>query len=80
MGAIKTEMNSARWTWGAIGYMCGFAYAVSLIVYQLGLLISGGGFTIATGAAFAVLAGLLYLVFRRNPYEARMSKGVDTAC
>ena len=41
MGAIKREMNSAKWTWAAIGYMCGFAYAASLIVYQLGGLISG---------------------------------------
>lgn len=35
MGAIKTEMNSAKWTWGAIGYMTVFAYAISLIVFQL---------------------------------------------
>ena len=41
MGAIKREMNNARWTLGAIGYMCGFAYVVSLIVYQLGGLITG---------------------------------------
>jgi len=64
MGAIKREMNNGKWTMAAIGYMCGFAYAVSLIVYQLGSFFSGGGFGIGTAAALAVLAGLLYLLFR----------------
>ena len=41
MGAIKREMNNAKWTWAAIGYMCGFAYVASLIVYQLGGLFTG---------------------------------------
>ena len=41
MGAIKREMNNAKWTWIAIGYMCGFAYVVAMIVYQLGMLFSG---------------------------------------
>ena len=41
MGAIKREMNNAKWTWAAIGYMCGFAYVISLIVYQIGGLIAG---------------------------------------
>ncbi|MCE5235406.1 MAG: ferrous iron transporter B, partial [Eubacteriales bacterium] len=80
MGAIKTEMNSAKWTWAAIGYMCGFAYAVSLIVNQLGLFIAGGGFTFATGAAAAVLAVLIYLVFRKNPYEPSIRKGGGKEC
>ncbi len=69
MGAIRREMNSAKWTWGAIGYMCGFAYCVSLIVYQLGRLFSGGGFTVWTAIALLVLAGLLYLLLRRNRYD-----------
>ena len=65
MGAIKREMNSARWTWAAIGYMCGFAYAVSLIVYQLGGLVSGAvSFNVFTVAAMILLAGLLYLLLR----------------
>ena len=80
MGAIRTEMRSAKWTWGAIGYMCGFAYAVSLIVNQLGLWIAGGGFAVATGAALIALAGLLYLIFRKNPYEAERKSGVKAAC
>ena len=69
MGAIKREMNNAKWTWGAIGYMCGFAYAVSLIVYQIGGLFAGNGFGIGTIAAFLVLAGLIYMVVRPNKYD-----------
>ena len=71
MGAIKTEMNSAKWTWAAIGYMTVFAYSVSLIVNQLGLWISTGVFTAGTGVAVAVLAFLLYMLLRKNPYEAK---------
>ena len=68
MGAIKREMNSARWTWGAIGYMCGFAYVIAMIVYQIGGLITGEApFGIFTVIAIALLAGLLYLLFR--PYK-----------
>ena len=65
MGAIKREMNNGRWTWAAIGYMCGFAYVVSLIVYQLGgLLLGTVGFNPFTVVALALLAGLLYLLLR----------------
>ena len=69
IGAIRREMNSAKWTWFAILYQCGFAYAVSLIVYQLGLLLAGGGFGIGTIAALLILALLVYLLFR--PVTAR---------
>lgn len=69
MGAIKREMNNAKWTCAAIGYMCAFAYAVSLVVYQLGTLFTGGGFSIWTAAAIVVLIGMLYLLFRRNKYN-----------
>ena len=65
MGAIKREMNNAKWTWAAIGYMCGFAYVVALIVYQLGGLIAGTvSFNVFTVVAIALLAGLLFLLFR----------------
>ncbi len=65
MGAIKREMNNAKWTWAAIGYMCGFAYVVALIVYQLGGLIAGTvSFNVFTIVAAALLAGLLFLLFR----------------
>ena len=69
MGAIKREMNNAKWTWGAIGYMCGFAYVVSLIVYQFGMLFTGHGFTVWTAVAFIALALLLWLLFRKNNAE-----------
>lgn len=69
MGAIKREMNSAKWTMGAIGYMCGFAYAISMIVYQLGLLFTGAGFSVGTVAAIAVLVFLIYMVVRKNKYN-----------
>ncbi|MDD4807416.1 MAG: ferrous iron transport protein B [Oscillospiraceae bacterium] len=69
MGAIKREMNSAKWTMGAIGYMCGFAYAISLIVYQLGMLFSGAGFSVGTVAAIAILVFLVYMVARKNKYN-----------
>ena len=69
MGAIKREMNNAKWTWAAIGYMCGFAYVVAMIVYQLGMLISGNGFTVWTAVAIIALAALLYLLVRKNKYD-----------
>jgi len=65
MGAIKREMNNSKWTWAAIGYMCGFAYVTALIVYQLGGLIGGVvTFNVFTIVAVLLLAGLLYLLFR----------------
>ncbi len=67
MGAIKREMNNAKWTAAAIGYMCGFAYVMSLIVFQLGGLITGEAvFGIGTIVALALLAGILYLLFRKG--------------
>ena len=67
MGAIKREMNNAKWTAFAIGYMCVFAYVVSLIVYQLGGLITGAAsFSLWTVAALVLLAGILYLLFRKG--------------
>ncbi|MBP1737125.1 MAG: ferrous iron transport protein [Oscillospiraceae bacterium] len=64
MSAIHREMNSDRWTAFALSYLCVYAYCVSLIVYQVGLLCSGGGFTVGTGAALAVLSVLLCLILR----------------
>ena len=70
MGAIKREMNNWKWTLGAIGYMCAFAYIISLIVYQIGGLITGEvSFGIGTVAAVVLIAGLGYLLFRRNKYD-----------
>jgi len=69
MGAIKREMNNAKWTWFAIGYMCVFAYVISLIVYQLGMLIAGGIFTIWTAVAIVLALFMLYMLFRKSPYD-----------
>lgn len=68
MGAIRREMNNAKWTIGAISYMCVFAYAISLIVYQLGTYIMGGMLSVGTIAALVVLVVLLYLLVRKNKY------------
>ena len=69
MGAIKREMRDTRWTVATIAYMCIFAYTISMIVYQLGGLFTGEAvFGIFTIAAVAALAGLLYLIFRKNKY------------
>ncbi len=67
MGAIRREMNNAKWTIGAIGYMCAFAYAISLIVYNIGLLFCGV-FTVWTVVAFILLTVLIYLMVRKNKY------------
>ena len=64
MGAIKREMNNAKWTCFAIGYMCVFAYAVSLCVYQIGSLFTGGSFGLGTVCGIIVLFTILYLVVR----------------
>ncbi len=70
MGAIKREMNSPKWTLAAISYMCGAAYCVSLMIYQFGGLITGElNFGLGTVAAIVVLAGLLYMLFRKNRYS-----------
>ena len=70
MGAIKREMNNGKWTAFAIGYMCVFAYVVSLIVYQIGGLITGEvAFGLGTVVAAVLIVGILYLLFRRNRYD-----------
>lgn len=75
MGAIKREMNNTRWTLGAIGYMCAFAYVIAMIVYQLGGLVTGeAAFSVFTVVAIAALAGLVYLVVRPNPHAKEKLK------
>ncbi len=70
MGAIKREMNNPKWTLAAIGYMCGFAYLVSLMIYQLGGLVTGEvSFGIGTVAGVLALVFLGYLLVRRNKHE-----------
>ena len=67
MGAIKREMNNAKWFWFAIGYQCGLAYIVSLCIYQFGTLFTGGGFGLWTVVAVVLLIAFLYMLFR--PYK-----------
>ena len=70
MGAIKREMNNGKWTAIAIGYMCLLAYCAALVVYQIGGLITGEiGFNVFTVVAAAIVALVLYLLFRPNKYE-----------
>ena len=77
IGAIKREMNSAKWTWFAIGYQTLFAYAVAFVVYQLGRMFLSG-FTVASAVALAVLAAVIYLLLRRNRYdENHLTKKVN---
>ena len=67
MGAIKREMNNAKWFWFAIGYQTLLAYVVSLCIYQIGTLITAGTFGAGTVVAFILIIGFLYLLFR--PYK-----------
>ena len=67
IGAIKREMNNAKWTWFAIGYQCGLAYAVALMVYQIGLAFTGNLNVIGLLAAIVILGGMIYMLFR--PYK-----------
>ena len=67
MGAIKREMNNTKWFWTAIGYQCGLAYVVSLCIYQLGNLFTGGSFGIGTVVAILLVIGFIYLLVR--PYK-----------
>lgn len=77
IGAIRREMNNAGWTWFAIAYQCGFAYAVSLMIYQFGGLFTGNISVIGLVAAVAVLAGMIYMLFFRKYREAtRLSRKV----
>ena len=67
MGAIKREMNNTKWFLFAIGYQCLLAYVVSLCIYQIGTLVTGGGFGFFTAIAFILIIGFIYLLFR--PYK-----------
>ncbi len=64
MGAIKREMNNTKWFLFAIGYQCGLAYVVSMMIYQFGTFLTGGGFGLGTIVAVILLAIMLYLLFR----------------
>ena len=67
IGAIKREMNSAKWTWFAIGYQCGFAYIIALMINQFGLLFTGNVNVVGLIFALLALAGIIYMLVR--PYK-----------
>lgn len=72
LAAISTmakEMNDRKWFWFAVVFQNVFAYAIALIVYQIGMVVSGGGFGVGTVAAIIVLIFLLYMLFRPDPYK-----------
>ena len=76
MGAIKRQMESGKWFAFAILYECAFAYAVALLLYQFGTWFTTGVFSAGTVAGLAVLALLLYLLLRPNPYAKKLSPAV----
>ena len=67
IGAIKREMNNAKWTWFAIGYQCLFAYAIALVVNQIGELFTGSVNVLGVIVALAIIAGIVYMLFK--PYK-----------
>ena len=75
MGAIKREMNNAKWFWFAIGYQTGLAYIVSLCIYQIGTLIRTGTFGAGTVVAFILVIGFIYLLVR--PYKESKTLNVN---
>ncbi len=75
MGAIKREMNNAKWFWFAIGYQTLLAYVVSLCVYQIGNVLSGGAFGLGTVVAVILVIGFIYLLVR--PYKESKTLNVD---
>ena len=78
IGAIRREMNSAKWTWFAIGYQTLFAYAISLMIYQFGSLFSGNVHVIGLIAAILVLGGFVYMLFIKKYREAtKLNKNIS---
>ena len=75
MGAIKREMNNAKWFWTAIGYQCILAYIVAMCIYQIGTVFTTGAFGIGTVVAILFIVGFLYLLFRPAPKENEHKAG-----
>lgn len=79
IGAIRREMNNAGWTWFAIGYQCGFAYAIALMVNQFGNVFTGNVNIIGLIAAAAVLAFMIYMLFKPYKEATRLEQSVSAA-
>ena len=76
IGAIKREMNNAKWFWFAIGYQCGFAYAIALMIYQFGMLFTGHASIIGTIAAVIVLAFMVYMLVKPYKESSKLTTNV----
>ena len=71
IGAIKREMNNAKWTWFAIGYQCGFAYVIALLVTQFGNAFTGNLNVLGLLVAIALTCGIIYMLFFKKYEEAK---------
>ena len=76
IGAMKREMNNAKWTWFAVGYQCVFAYAVSLIIYQIGGLFTGNVNVLGLIVAIAIIAFIIYMLARPYKEATKLTKTV----
>ncbi len=76
IGAIRREMNNPKWTWFAIGYQCGFAYVIALMIYQFGGLFTGSANVIGLIVSLALLAGMIYMLFRPYKEATKLTKPV----
>ncbi|MCD7828163.1 MAG: ferrous iron transporter B [Clostridiales bacterium] len=79
IGAIRREMNSAKWTWFAIGYQCLFAYAISLMIYQIGSVFTGNINVIGLIAAIIVLGVMLFMLFRPYKESTKLTANVNVS-
>ncbi|MCR5116078.1 MAG: ferrous iron transporter B [Lachnospiraceae bacterium] len=77
IGAIKREMNNAGWTWFAIGYQCGFAYVIALIINQIGAIFTGNANVFGVIVALALIAGMIYLLVRPYKESVTLTKNVS---
>ncbi len=77
IGAIKREMNNTKWTWFAITYQCGFAYAVSLMINQFGNLFNGNANLIGVVVAFIILVYMIYMLFRPYKESTKLSEDIN---
>ncbi len=76
IGAIKREMNNPKWTWFAVAYQCGFAYIISLMIYQFGCLFTGNVHVVGLIFAVAALAGIIYMLARPYKEATKLTKNV----
>lgn len=79
IGAIRREMNNAKWTWFAIAYQCGFAYAISLMINQFGGLFTGNVNIIGVIAAVIVLGFMIWMLVRPYKESTKLTKEIKVS-